>query len=79
MTNTEIRNKLISLSDEKYKKFQTGLCPGTKIEIMGVRIPKIRQFAKELVKDNPEEYLKAPEEKYMEELMLQGFVIANLK
>ena len=34
---------------------------------------------KKIVKDNPEEYLKNPEEDYYEELMLQALVIANLK
>ena len=42
-------------------------------------IPKARKLAKEIVKDNPEEYLKQPEEKYYEELLLQALVIANLK
>lgn len=79
MNNEEIRNKLIELSDAKYKEFSANLCPGVDIEILGVRIPKIRKLAKEIVKDNPEEYLKNPQEKYFEELMLQALVIANLK
>lgn len=79
MNNEEIRNKLIELSEDKYKEFSAGLCPGVNIEMLGVRIPKIRKLAKEIVKDNPEEYLKNPQEKYFEELMLQALVIANLK
>lgn len=53
--------------------------PGMDTEMLGVSIPKIRKLAKEIVKDNPEEYLKNPEEDYYEELMLQALVIANLK
>lgn len=79
MNNEEIRKKLIELSDAKYKEFSAGLCPGVNIEMLGVRIPKIRKLAKEIVKDNPEEYLKNPQEEYFEELMLQALVIANLK
>lgn len=79
MNNEEIRNKLIELSDDKYKEFSANLCPRVDIEMLGVRIPKIRKLAKEIVKDNPEEYLKNPQEKYFEELMLQALVIANLK
>ena len=79
MNNEEIRKKLIELSDAKYKEFSAGLCPGVNIEMLGVRIPKIRKLAKEIVKDNPEEYLKNPQEKYFEELMLQALVIANIK
>ncbi len=79
MNCEEIRKKLIDFSDEKYKKFQSGLCPGVDRKIMGVRIPKVRKLAKEILKDNPEEFLKCPKEEYMEELMLEGFVIAGLK
>ena len=79
MDNKEIRAKLIELSDAKYKEFHSGLCPGMDTEMLGVSIPKIRKLAKEIVKDNPEEYLKNPEEDYYEELMLQALVIANLK
>ena len=79
MNNEDIRSKLIELSDDKYKEFSTDLCPGVDIEVLGVKIPKIRKLAKEIVKDNPEEYLKNPQEKYLEELMLEALVIANLK
>ena len=79
MNNEDIRSKLIELSDDKYKEFSTDLCPGVDIEVLGVRIPKIRKLAKEIVKDNPEEYLNNPQEKYLEELMLEALVIANLK
>ena len=79
MNNEEIRKKLIELSDAKYKEFHSGQCPGMNTEMLGVSIPKIRKLAKEIVKDNPEEYLKNPEEEYYEELMLQALVIANLK
>ena len=50
MDNEEIRNKLIELSDAKYKEFSANLCPGVDIEILGVRIPKIRKLAKEIRK-----------------------------
>lgn len=66
MDNKEIRAKLIELSDAKYKEFHSGLCPGMDTEMLGVSIPKIRKLAKEIVKDNPEEYLKNPEEDYYE-------------
>ena len=44
-----------------------------------VSIPKVRKLAKEIIKDNPAEYLKQPAEEYYEELLLQALVIANLK
>ena len=79
MNNEEIRKKLIELSDDKYKEFHSGLCPGMDTEMLGVSIPKVRKLAKEIIKDNPEEYLKQPAEEYYEELLLQALVIANLK
>ena len=68
MNNEEIRKKLIELSDAKYKEFHSGLCPGMDTEMLGVSIPKVRKLAKEIIKDNPAEYLKQ-----------QALVIANLK
>ena len=58
MTNNEIREKIEELADEKYKEFHTGLCPNSN-EIIGVRVPVLRNFAKEIVKnENIEEYLQ---------------------
>ena len=79
MNNEEIRKKLIELSDAKYKEFHSGLCPGMDTEMLGVSIPKVRKLAKEIIKDNPAEYLKQPAEEYYEELLLQALVIANQK
>ena len=45
MTNKEIRDELEKLSDKKYKEFHTGLCPNSN-EILGVRVPVLRNFAK---------------------------------
>ena len=52
MNNEEIRKKLIELSDDKYKEFHSGLCPGMDTEMLGVSIPKVRKLAKEIIKDN---------------------------
>lgn len=69
----EIRNKLFEMQDEKYKKFHSGLSPNVD-NIIGVRVPKLREYAKELYKNNKIEDIKIGD-KYQEELMLQGFVI----
>ena len=44
-----LRDKLFELSDEKYKTFHSGLCPNTD-NIIGVRLPQLRQLAKEITK-----------------------------
>ena len=42
-----LKDKLFELSDEKYKKLHSGLCPNTD-NIIGVRLPKLREIAKEI-------------------------------
>lgn len=74
----EIRNKLFSLVDEEYQKFHTSLCPGTN-NIIGVRVPVLRNVAKEIVKGDWRTYLKTAQNEYYEEIMLQGMVIGLAK
>lgn len=71
----DIKAKLLELSDKKYKEFHGGLCPGTE-NIIGVRIPVLRTYAKELSKQNDIKYLlKQIDNEYYEEIMLQGMLI----
>lgn len=75
INNEEIRKKIIELSDEKYKEFHSSLCPNTD-NIIGVRVPVLRKFAKELLKEiNWQEYLEKAWDEYYEEVMLQGMII----
>ncbi len=79
MTNQEIRNKIEELADEKYKKFHTGLCPKSN-EILGVRVPILRNFAKEIVKnEDVEVYLENALDNSYEEILLQGMVLGLWK
>lgn len=79
MTNKEIRRKIEELADEKYKEFHTGLCPNSN-EIVGVRVPDLRKFAKEIVKnENVEEYLQNALDNSYEEILLQGMVLGSWK
>ena len=74
MNQKEIQKELINLSDEKYKKFHSGICPGID-NIIGVRIPVLRNYAKELYKNEDwKDYLKI-KPRYYEEKMLQGMLI----
>lgn len=71
----KIKEKLFELSDQKYKEFHSGLCPGTD-NIIGVRVPVLRNYAKELGKKyNIEELLQEIDNQYYEEIMLQGMLI----
>lgn len=70
-----IKKNLLNLAETKYKEFHSGLCPGTN-NIIGVRVPILRNYAKELAKQYPiEELLKQIDNQYYEEIMLQGMLI----
>ncbi len=74
----EIRERLLELQDKKYQKFHSKLCPNVE-DIIGVRVPELRKIAKQIAKENPQEYLEKAPKEYYEERMLQGFVIGYMK
>lgn len=70
-----IKEELILLADEKYKSFHSNLCPGTE-NILGVRVPILRNYAKELNKEySTQDLLKKINDEYYEEIMLKGMLI----
>ena len=76
--NMDLRDRLFELSEEKYKKFHSGLCPNTE-NIIGVRLPKLRQIAKEIAKGEWKNFLDSSKEDYYEEILIKGLVIAYAK
>lgn len=75
IANNDILDFLKNNKDEKYKKFSSSLIPESH-ELIGVRLPLLRNFAKKIVNENNvEEYLSNAKSKYFEEIMLQGLVI----
>lgn len=73
-----LREKLFELADEKYKNFHSSLCPNTD-NIIGVRVPKMREIAKEIAKESWRDFLANSSEDYYEEVLIKGFVIAYAK
>lgn len=69
-----IRQELYKNRDEEYGKFSASLNPGTG-NIIGVRLPVLRNMAKEIAQVNWKEYLKGARDDTFEEVMLQGLVI----
>lgn len=69
----EIRKKLFKMQDLKYKEFHSSLSPNVD-NIIGVRVPRLREYAKELYRSNKLEDIIIGN-KYTEELMLQGMII----
>lgn len=73
-----VRRELLSLAEEKYQKFASGLIPNCN-NLIGVRIPNIRKIAKRIAKENPIEYLGNINDIYFEETMLKALIIGNMK
>lgn len=78
-TYKEFVEYLMSLQDVKYKEFHSSLVLNSKYEIIGIRLPIMRDIAKKLSKGNIEEFLEFAQDKYYEEVMVQGLVISHIK
>ncbi len=77
MTGKEVRERLVSLSEENYKNFSKKLIPNTE-NILGVRSPHLKRLAKEVAKV-PDEYLSSVLLGYHEERIVFGLVINYAK
>ena len=74
-----IEKELFCMQDKTYQEFQKKLCPGVE-NIIGVRIPILRKYSKELLKKYDfENLIKSINDNYYEEIMLQGMVIGGAK
>ena len=70
---------LKSIQDVKYREFHSSLVLNSKYEMIGIRVPIMRRIAKEIAKGQIEEFLRYAQEKYYEEVMIQGLVISHIK
>lgn len=69
----DVRLELEKMSEENYKKFSSSLIPGVK-NMLGIRLPLLREYAKKLAKDDWEDAI-SEDDYYFEEVMLRGMVI----
>ena len=74
----EILEHIKSLADEQYRNFHSGLCPETS-NILGVRVPVLRSYAKELMDEDWRETYRNVGNQYYEEVMLQGMMLGIAK
>ena len=65
-------------ADEAYKKFNESLIPGTETAY-GVRLPKLREMAKDVIRRDAEGFLAVSRTGSYEEILLRGLVIAGMK
>ena len=73
-----IRNELYENSDEGYKDFHSSLVPGIS-NILGVRVPKLREIAKRAAKGDYREFIEHVDTQVYEELMLWGMILGYAK
>ena len=76
-----IRDELFKMADEKYRDFHSRLMPETdKDLIMGVRIPVLRAYAREIYGNKEAaEFMRELPHKYYEENNLHAFLIERIK
>ena len=72
-------NELVNNKDTNYKAFNSKLIPETNNKIIGIRIPTLREISKSIYKGNYEEFLDIVKSDYMEEILLEGFIIGLIK
>ena len=81
ITEETVREHIFSLKDEKYKEFHGSLVPGEET-IIGVRVPVLRQYARELYREwegDTAELIAEIGDDFYEEIMLQGMIIGLVK
>ena len=78
-----VRKELINNSEESIAEFGSKLTPNAERNyLLGVRKPIVRKIAKDIVKNDWKEYLKEAKnikDRYEEEVLLEGLVIAYAK
>lgn len=78
----QVRNWLLEEAEPSYQSFALSLLPNVD-NVIGVRIPKLRKKAKQLLKQWEKKdiilYLYERGELYFEEVMIKGFVIGEIK
>jgi len=72
-----ILQDLRELTDEKYKKFTSGLLPGVNF-VLGVRVPIIRRYTKTFNLEEAQDFCKNYKLKYFEEYFLKGLLVAAI-
>ncbi len=75
-----VREQLLGLAEPGYRQFTSALIPNIDSNtVLGVRMPALRQMAKELARGDWRAYLADAEGVYFEEVMVQGLVLGYVK
>lgn len=79
--NNTLQTELFALADEDYKKFHSKLIPNiSPNQIIGIRTPILRKFAKEFYKNSSKDlFLNSLPHEYYEENNLHAMLIEQIK
>lgn len=77
-TLPDIKTELLRLAEQGNKPFTKSLNPGVP-NVLGIRLPQLRQLAARIAKGDWEAYLATADTYYMEERMLQGMVLGCIR
>lgn len=72
----DLKSRLAKYADDEYREFTVKICP-SKRPFLGVRVPQIREVAKQVPSEKIEEFLAERPIGY-EEMLARGFLIARL-
>ena len=76
----EIQKYLLSQADQKYRDFTLPLIPNVDEKtFIGVRLPILKKYAKELDIRQREEFINFLPHQYHEENILHAFILSNIK
>lgn len=77
-TSQIIKQEILNAAEKDYKEFSASLIPNIN-NVIGVRIPTLRQIAREVFKKYGEQCLIPYKTEFMEEIMIRGMIIGLLK
>ena len=78
--DTKIESYLISQVDQKYRDFTLPLIPNVDGKLfLGVRLPVIKKYAKELNDDEKDIFISSLPHLYHEENVLHALILSNIK
>lgn len=78
---SQIREELFRMQDTEYREFQKKLIPTADSDaVIGVRTPKLRQYAKQLAKNEGiTDFLRDLPHRYFDENQLHAFIVSEIK
>lgn len=76
--NEKVDNFLLSNKDLAYKAFNDKII-NTNLETIGVRMPILKKYAKDLFRFGVDEVLKEVKDDYYEKILLKGLIISKIK